>query len=120
MIKWLDTLELLRLKSRYVYMNIKTSISIFVIAISSIFLSFSPPSYKIALLKYNGGGDWYANPTALTNLASFCNQLISLESSKLFDRNERRLLFNTFEWRSISIEYLRCLGVVVQKRYSRV
>ncbi|MBT3545197.1 MAG: DUF4159 domain-containing protein, partial [Saprospiraceae bacterium] len=57
-------------------MNIKTSISIFVIAISSIFLSFSPPSYKIALLKYNGGGDWYANPTALTNLASFCNQLM--------------------------------------------
>ncbi|MDH3651049.1 MAG: DUF4159 domain-containing protein [Saprospiraceae bacterium] len=29
---------------------------------------------KLALLKYNGGGDWYANPTALTNLARFCNQ----------------------------------------------
>lgn len=28
---------------------------------------------KLALLKYNGGGDWYANPTALTNLAVFCN-----------------------------------------------
>ena len=28
---------------------------------------------EIALLKYNGGGDWYANPTALPNLASFCN-----------------------------------------------
>jgi hypothetical protein len=28
---------------------------------------------KLALLKYNGGGDWYANPTALTNLALFCN-----------------------------------------------
>lgn len=29
---------------------------------------------KMALLKYNGGGDWYANPTALPNLARFCNE----------------------------------------------
>ena len=29
---------------------------------------------KIALLKYNGGGDWYADPTALPNLISYCNQ----------------------------------------------
>lgn len=28
----------------------------------------------IALLKYNGGGDWYANPTSLTNLINFCNK----------------------------------------------
>jgi len=30
-------------------------------------------SYKIALVKYNGGGDWYANPTSLSNLISYCN-----------------------------------------------
>lgn len=30
----------------------------------------------IAILKYNGGGDWYANPTALPNLIRFCNQNI--------------------------------------------
>ena len=29
---------------------------------------------KIAKLKYNGGGDWYANKTALPNLIRFCNQ----------------------------------------------
>jgi len=29
---------------------------------------------KLALLVYGGGGDWYANPTALKNLASYCNQ----------------------------------------------
>lgn len=29
---------------------------------------------KLALLVYGGGGDWYANPTALKNLARFCNQ----------------------------------------------
>lgn len=32
------------------------------------------PSLEMALLKYNGGGDWYANPTSLPNLARFCNQ----------------------------------------------
>ena len=30
-------------------------------------------SYRIALLKYSGGGDWYANPTSLPNLIAFCN-----------------------------------------------
>ncbi len=36
--------------------------------------AWSEPSLKIGLLKYNGGGDWYANPTALPNLAKFCNK----------------------------------------------
>lgn len=39
-----------------------------------VFSSFQLPSYKIAKLKYNGGGDWYANRGALANLAKFCNQ----------------------------------------------
>ena len=29
---------------------------------------------KIALIKYNGGGDWYSDPTALPNLIEFCNK----------------------------------------------
>jgi Domain of unknown function (DUF4159) len=29
---------------------------------------------RVGLFKYNGGGDWYANPTSLPNLAKFCNQ----------------------------------------------
>jgi hypothetical protein len=33
-----------------------------------------PSSYKIARIKYNGGGDWYANKTSLPNLIKFCNQ----------------------------------------------
>ena len=32
---------------------------------------------EIALLKYSGGGDWYANPTSLPNLIKFCNQNIN-------------------------------------------
>lgn len=35
---------------------------------------FSQQKQTIALLKYNGGGDWYANPTSLTNLINFCNK----------------------------------------------
>ncbi len=31
---------------------------------------------EIALLKYNGGGDWYANPTSLPNLITFSNNNI--------------------------------------------
>ncbi len=30
-------------------------------------------TYQLALLKYNGGGDWYSNPTSLPNLVDFCN-----------------------------------------------
>jgi hypothetical protein len=29
---------------------------------------------RLGLLVYSGGGDWYANPTSLKNLAGFCNQ----------------------------------------------
>ncbi len=32
---------------------------------------------QIAILKYQGGGDWYANPTALPNLIEFCNNTIA-------------------------------------------
>ncbi|MDW7692395.1 DUF4159 domain-containing protein [Flammeovirgaceae bacterium SG7u.111] len=35
-------------------------------------------SFKLAKLKYNGGGDWYANKTALPNLIRFCNQTLNL------------------------------------------
>ena len=49
------------------------------IYIAIIFLLFSSSAFpqkgvQIALLKYNGGGDWYANPTSLTNLIKFCNE----------------------------------------------
>ncbi len=33
-------------------------------------------TFQIAVLKYNGGGDWYANPTSLKNLILFCNENI--------------------------------------------
>ena len=45
-----------------------------------VFSAFSlpVPSFKIGLLKYGGGGDWYANlETSLPNLIRFCNQNLS-------------------------------------------
>jgi Domain of unknown function (DUF4159) len=33
---------------------------------------------KIAKLRYGGGGDWYANKTALPNLIKFCNTQLSM------------------------------------------
>lgn len=39
--------------------------------------SWTPaPGYRLAKLKYNGGGDWYANRTALGNLIQFCNRYL--------------------------------------------
>jgi hypothetical protein len=37
-------------------------------------LSSQAQLYKFAVMKYNGGGDWYANPTSVPNLIKFCNQ----------------------------------------------
>lgn len=50
----------------------KTTISALLLTIS--LFGFSQ---EIALLKYNGGGDWYANPTSLPNLIRFSNQNIN-------------------------------------------
>lgn len=39
-----------------------------------VLMAYSPVApLQIALLKYKGGGDWYANPTSLPNLIAFCN-----------------------------------------------
>jgi len=44
------------------------------IATLTAFTFKSIPTYKIGLLKYSGGGDWYANlETSLPNLIEFCN-----------------------------------------------
>ena len=34
---------------------------------------------QVAVLKYKGGGDWYSNPTSLSNLVKFCNQTINTD-----------------------------------------
>lgn len=47
---------------------------LFVILLLLPILMIGQNTYQIAVLKYNGGGDWYANPTALPNLITFANE----------------------------------------------
>lgn len=57
-------------------LNYRLKIGVF----SLFFLFFSLSTIQgqqIAVLKYGGGGDWYANPTALPNLIKFCNKNIN-------------------------------------------
>ncbi len=56
--------------------------SLFLLLILLTFLSARPPSFQIALLKYSGGGDWYANPTSLSNLVKFTNQNLGTNISE--------------------------------------
>lgn len=44
-------------------------------------LSFTQGTFQVAVLKYNGGGDYYANPTALPNLVQFCNKELNTNIS---------------------------------------
>lgn len=39
--------------------------------------SQSQDKIRLAKLKYDGGGDWYANKTALSNLANYCNRYMN-------------------------------------------
>ena len=57
----------------------KTKRYIFLILLP-LLMSYSGQSQgiKIAKLKYNGGGDWYANKTALPNLITFCNNTLDM------------------------------------------
>jgi len=66
------------------------------IALVSLSSFNNQPTYKMAKLKYNGGGDWYGDRTALANLIKFCNEnlktnfqpeddVVEVGSSQLFN-----------------------------------
>jgi hypothetical protein len=56
---------------------------IYILLLVVLFPSFaySQAELKIAKLKYRGGGDWYANKTALPNLIGFCNKNLNMNLS---------------------------------------
>jgi hypothetical protein len=58
-------------------MRFLSFIALFCISLSG----FSQGNYKLAVLKYNGGGDYYANPSSLPNLIAFCNQNLKTDIS---------------------------------------
>jgi hypothetical protein len=47
-----------------------------------LFFSYVFIAQEVAILKYNGGGDWYANPTAVPNLIAFTNTNCNTNISK--------------------------------------
>ena len=46
----------------------------FIILSFSLFSQKNSEGLKIGRLVYNGGGDWYANPTSIPNLIKYCNE----------------------------------------------
>ncbi|PPK94857.1 MULTISPECIES: DUF4159 domain-containing protein [Nonlabens] len=52
--------------------------TVFLILLSSIFVN----AQQVAVLKYNGGGDWYSNPTAMPNLVQYCNENLKTQLDK--------------------------------------
>lgn len=85
------------------------------------------PTYQLAVLKYNGGGDWYANlETSLPNLIQFCNTnlktninpdqaIVEVGSPDLFNypfvhlTGHGNILFNTQETENLR-DYLMAGG----------
>jgi hypothetical protein len=66
----------------FIIQCMKTKISAFFLLISAFFSLQAQGSFQIALLKYGGGGDWYANPTSLPNLIEYCNKNLNMNINK--------------------------------------
>jgi hypothetical protein len=96
----------------------KTNYLFFLLLISSVPVFAQAPTVKIAKLKYNGGGDWYANKTSLPNLIAFCNKnlgtnlhreedIVEVKSPELFQypfihmTGHGNVLFSTDEARNL-------------------
>ncbi len=55
---------------------------LFFLSFFAVLVGKSQGTYQLAVLKYNGGGDYYANPTSLPNLISYCNSNLATNISK--------------------------------------
>jgi len=55
--------------------------AVLILAFISSMLTVHAQDIQFSLIKYKGGGDWYANPTSLPNLVTFCNQQLSTNFS---------------------------------------
>jgi len=63
------------------FRNIKVGLFFFLITLS--LGAFAQNGIvKIGLIKYGGGGDWYADPTSLPNLIAFCNEQLKTNINK--------------------------------------
>ncbi len=55
----------------------KTIVTALALFLATFCLAQNNTTVRIGLLKYGGGGDWYANPTSLPNLIEFVNKNLS-------------------------------------------
>lgn len=55
----------------------------YILTVVFLIILYSVNAQQVAILKYDGGGDWYANPTAVPNLIAFCNENIYTRLAKV-------------------------------------
>ncbi len=91
-------------------MKSTVKVSVLILSLIAVLtVSFIAPSYKIAKMKYNGGGDWYANRTALPELISFCNKNLGTN----FDKEEAVVEAGSAEIFNYPFVYLTGHGNIV-------
>jgi len=56
--------------------------SILIFCLNALTIGAFSQSYQIAVMKYKGGGDYYANPTSLPNLITFVNNELKMNIAK--------------------------------------
>lgn len=58
---------------------LRSIVLLFLVTWSNVHMTtWAQGSFQIAVLKYNGGGDWYGNPTSVPNLVKFCNAQLGM------------------------------------------
>jgi hypothetical protein len=62
---------------KYSYYKMRIFLSLIIVLFVSQNVIAQKGALQFARLKYGGGGDWYVSPTALPNLARFCNENLS-------------------------------------------
>lgn len=82
----------------------KSKLSIFFLFVSYFFLA-----QEVAILKYNGGGDWYANPTAVPNLIDFTNR----NCKTIIDKNPKTVTASSDEIFNYPIVFMTGHGNVL-------
>jgi len=86
-------------------MKIKQSLLLVIFSCNILFAQ----DIQLAKIKYDGGGDWYSNKSALPNLIEFCNQQLGTA----IDRNEDIVEVGSPEIFSYPYVYLTGHGNVV-------
>jgi len=54
--------------------SVKILLTVVLLVWTTVIINAQNFSTKVAKMKYNGGGDWYANKTSMPNLIDFCNK----------------------------------------------